>query len=290
MRIELVSAATNPRETRAYYEGLGHCYARFSADNAAQGRAQVDRRAGLFFAMARQRGKVLGGCGIHVRNGNGSLPVERALDTCELLRQKLDYGRHVAELSGLWVKDELRGSGVSLRLMQCAMAALPLLEVTIGIGFSHQHVLPLYAQIGLFPDPELSNFAYPDRRYASSVLWADAVGLTGVTPENQAAILKAREAFAAGNKLPVRFEPIAPRLSRVPPPRTSLAPMAPAAVRGSIAPRASSAPRAAATPRTSVAPPRASVAPRTTVAPRAAAAPRAAIFPAAMHPRVASPS
>ena len=274
MRIELVSAATNPRETRAYYEGLGHCYARFSADIAALGRAQVDRRAGLFFAMARQRGKVLGGCGIHVRNGAGSLPVERALDSCTLLRQKLDHARHVAELSGLWVKDELRGSGVSLRLMQCAMAALPLLEVTMGVGFSHQHVLPLYATIGLFPDPELSAFPYPDRRYSSSVLWADAVGLTGVAPENQAMILKARETFAAGNKLPMRLELVAARLSRTPPPRISIAPQQPTSSR-TMPPRASLPPPASVLPsatrgsRAST-PPRASLPPRASVRPRAA--------------------
>ncbi|MET0340980.1 MAG: GNAT family N-acetyltransferase [Polyangiales bacterium] len=218
MRIELLSAATQPRETRVYYEGLAHCYARFSADTASAGRSQVDRRAGLFFAMARERGQILGGCGIHVRNGAGSLPVERALPESLRLQQKLDRYRWTAELSGLWVKDDLRGSGVSLRLMQCAMAALPLLEVTIGVGFSHQHVLPLYGTIGLFPDPELSHFAYPDKRYSSSVLWADAVDLAGVDDENRAQILAARAVFAEGGRVQMKLEREPPRLSHRPPP------------------------------------------------------------------------
>ena len=222
MRIELVSSATHPRETRDYYEGLSHCYARFSADRAAIGRVDVDRSAGLFFVLARERRQVLGGCGIHVRSKPGSLPVERALGEVPLLQQKLDHHHHVAELSGLWVSDVLRGSGLSLRLMQAAMAALPILGVMVGVGFSHQHVLPLYANIGLFPDPELSNFAYPDRRYLSTVLWADAMNLTGVTEANRRRIMSARETFAEGNKVHFRVD----RPKSIPAPRRSMRPPA----------------------------------------------------------------
>lgn len=213
MRIELVSSATHPRESRQYYDGLAHCYARFSADSAALGRVDVDRCAGLFFALARERQQILGGVGIHVRSRAGSLPVERALGDHALLRKKLDQHRHVAELSGLWVQDDLRGSGLSLRLMHAAMGALPMLGVMVGVGFSHQHVLPLYGNIGLFPDPELRNFHYPDRRYSSSVLWADALHLTGVSDANRRRILHARETFAKGQKLHFRLERAKPTAS-----------------------------------------------------------------------------
>ena len=146
----------------------------------------------------------------------------------------------------------------------------------MGVGFSHQHVLPRYANIGLFSDPELSNFPYPDRRYCSSVLWADAVGLTGVLPENQAMILWAREVFATGNKLPVRLELVAPRLSRTPPPRISIAPVAPSS--STVPPRPSLAPQAVAAPHSSALPQPSHI-PRTTIPPRDAVAslrPRAA--------------
>lgn len=201
MRIELVSCATHPRETAAYYDGLWVCYARFQAERAAHGRADGDRRAGLFLALARSRQEILGGVGIHLRLGPGTLPVERALAGNRLLRERLDGHLAVAELSGLWVADFLRGSGVSLRLMQAAMAALPMLGANVGVGFSHQHALALYANVGLLPDPELRALPYPDPRYASTVLWADALGLGAVTPANRRRILHARRVFGEGNKL-----------------------------------------------------------------------------------------
>ena len=201
MRLELVAAATHPRESATYYEGLRACYGRFDAEGAASGRQDGDRRVGLFFILARDRHTIVGGVGIHLRLAAGTFPVERALGRHALLEHKLSTHRSVAELSGLWLDGSMRGSGLSKRLMQAGMAALPLLGADVGIGFSHQHVLALYATIGLYPDPELSSFAYPDDRYLSSVLWADALELTGVHAVVKRRILKARTTFINGDKV-----------------------------------------------------------------------------------------
>lgn len=201
MRLELVAAATHPRESASYYQGLHACYSRFDAEGAVKGRQDGDRRVGLFFVLARERQTIVGGVGVHLRLAAGTLPVERALGDHVLLQHKLSAHRSVAELSGLWTDSGLRGSGISQRLMQAGMAALPLLGADVGVGFSHQHVLGLYATIGLFPDPDLSNFSYPDDRYLSSVLWADALELSGVNAAVKRRIVKARETFMNGDKI-----------------------------------------------------------------------------------------
>lgn len=201
MRLEFLASATNPRESAIYYQGLAACYGRFGADEAARGRLDADRRIGLFLVLARERHQVLGGVGIHLRLGIGTLPLERALAHHPLLAAKLERRGSVAELSGLWVEERSRRTGLSERLMQAATAALPILGANTAVGFSHQHVLSLYAQVGLLPDAELAHIPYPNDRYCSTVLWADALELSSVPAKIKRRILHARRTFAAGAKI-----------------------------------------------------------------------------------------
>jgi len=195
--LEVVVAAQEPDFTEYFFRRQHACYSRFRSEAAAAPHQTRNTWKGVILIVATDQttGEIAGGVGLYERHPDSPLPVELAIGDTLQLQLALTRWNHekVAELSGLWVEEHWRRTGLSTMLMLVAMSAAKLHRATKVVGFSHQHVLEFYSTIGLVPDHGVGQYHYPDHKYVSTFIWGDPIQLSTVPPEARPAI----KAFAS---------------------------------------------------------------------------------------------
>jgi len=181
LRLDWIDASEHPETAQYCYEQKAACYSRFGAGAACVPLGERVQRGQLYLITATDRdsGEISGGVSVYVRDGGRPLPVEKAIGhisrfQSEVLRWK---GKKVVEFSALWCEAPWRKTGLSERLMLTALSAAQAMGASKVMGFSHQHVLAFHGTVGLIPDYDLGQYAYPSADYASTVVWGDPVDL-----------------------------------------------------------------------------------------------------------------
>lgn len=205
LNIRLVDPGEDPSIVDEFYAGQSRAYAEFAAEKAATKVQASDLELGCVYyilATDEHTGELAGGLRLYLRRDGARLPVERALaNNHSLLKQIGIRGRHgIAEVCGLWAQSCWRSTGLSNALMRAAVAAMPLLNVHHGIGFTHHHIIHtrLTAPIGWVFDSTASMVPYPDARYQSTVVWIDPLTLLNAQPDQRSLIFQLRAAMRHG--------------------------------------------------------------------------------------------
>ncbi len=189
VQLEMLEAATDLDFTRHFFRRQHACYSRFRSEAAAAPHQTRESWKGVYLVAATDSttGELCGGVGVYERHPDAPLPVEQAIGNTPKFRHALAawHNERVVELSGLWVEESWRRTGLSTMLMLMAMSTAKSLRATRAVGFSHQHVLEFYKTIGLIPDPTLGQYNYPDLKYISTPIWGDPIHLTTVPPESR---------------------------------------------------------------------------------------------------------
>lgn len=197
LSLEVVVAVQQPDFTEYFFQRQHACYSRFRSEAAAAPHRTRSSWKGVILIVATDQtnGEIAGGVGLYERHPDAPLPVELAIGDTLQLQDTLARWEHekVAELSGLWVEEHWRRTGLSTMLMLVAMSAAKVHRATKVVGFSHQHVLEFYSTIGLVPDHEVGQYHYPDHKYVSTFIWGDPTHLTTAPSDARPAI----KAFAA---------------------------------------------------------------------------------------------
>lgn len=206
LHIRLVGPGGDAEIVGEFTRGQRQSYAEFAVQKAATHVSKEECvESVVYFVVASDEltGEIVGGLRIHIALPGMLLPVERALPNVTRLRTLLSLYRNrgLAEMSGLWVRPRLRGSGLSGALMRTGVAAMPLLGVRYGIAFTHHHVLHFWTPLGFMVDRRVGAHAYPDERYESSLIRVDPVALSTATPAHRASIYSLREALRCGDAI-----------------------------------------------------------------------------------------
>jgi hypothetical protein len=178
LQLEMITAADYPDFTEQYFRRQLACYSRFRSEAATAPHQNRKSWKGVYLigALDYATGELAGGVGVYERHEDSPLPVELAIGETSPIRSALDRWRdeRVVEMSGLWVEEKWRRSGLSTTLMLVAMSAGRCLRATKAVGFSHQHVLEFYKTIGLVPDTTVEeSYNYPDENYVTTFIWGD---------------------------------------------------------------------------------------------------------------------
>jgi hypothetical protein len=210
LNIHLVDPGEDAGVVDEFYAAQTRTYAEFAAENAATNVQPSDLERGCVYyiiATDEHTREYAGGLRLYLRRGGAKLPVERALaNNHGLLKQIAIQGRHgIAEVCGLWAQSCWRSTGLSSALMRAAVAAMPLLNVQRGIGFTHHHIIHtrLTAPIGWVFDTAVGMVPYPDARYQSTVVWIDPLTLQNAQPDQRSLIFQLRAAMRRGE--PIRW-------------------------------------------------------------------------------------
>jgi len=182
LQLELTRAADYPDFTEAFLRRQHACYSRFRSEAAAAPHQKRTSWKGVFLVAATDyaTGELAGGVGVYERHEDAPLPVELAIGKTSAIGVALNRwsDERVVELSGLWVEEQWRRTGLSELLMLVAMSSAKHLGATKAVGFSHQHVLEFYKTIGLVPDESVGDYLYPDEQYVTTFIWGDLKKLT----------------------------------------------------------------------------------------------------------------
>ncbi|HET8643914.1 MAG TPA: hypothetical protein VFO85_00405 [Vicinamibacteria bacterium] len=203
----------DPRRERmlwaAIAAGQRACYARYGATRAT---AEFDAFSGKVFAVAvlDPEGVPAAGARIHVRDVEHPLPIERHFARNALLRSELAQrsASGVGEVSGLWAREELAGTGIGASIVATTIAHAPLVGVRQLVAFVHHHHR-FNDAVGFRRDERFGEHPYPDSRYRSVVRWADARTLDGADTAVRLAILLQRRQLARGEQIRLNH-PVAP--------------------------------------------------------------------------------
>lgn len=194
LQIEVVTAAEHPEFTDSFFMRQHACYSRFRSEAAALPHRNRGTWKGVHLIAAHDyaTGEMAGGVGVYERRPDAPLPVELAIGDTSPIKETLDrWGdERTVELSGLWVEEQWRRTGLSTLLMLVAMSAAKSLRATRAVGFSHHHVLEFYKTIGLVPDESVGKYLYPDDKYVSTFIWGDLKRLTTAPAEARKEIEK----------------------------------------------------------------------------------------------------
>lgn len=203
-----------PAQTEHFFSRQHACYQRFRSEAAARPHRVRTSRAGVHLVGAYDSltGALYGGVGVFERRPDAPLPVELALGPDARLHSALERWEndHIFELSGLWVEEQWRRTGLSSKLMLMAMAAASYFGATKTVGFSHQHVLDFYGTIGLMPDLSVGTYNYPDEKYISTFIWADPPEFVRAPPEARKQIFKLTRSLHSGTPIIWRATPRQP--------------------------------------------------------------------------------
>lgn len=201
----VLDASESLAQTSHFYQRQHACYQRFRSEAAARPHKRRTSWNGvrLVAAFDPLAGALCGGVGVFERKEGAPLPVELALGSDPNLAAALDRwaGQRIFEVSGLWVEEQWRRTGLSTQLMRVAMATATFHKADKIVGFSHQHVLDFYGTIGLIPDSSVGSYNYPDEKYVSTFIWADPPALTTASPETRAQIFHLVDRLNNGNLL-----------------------------------------------------------------------------------------
>lgn len=183
LQMDVFSAAEHPEFTEHFFQRQHARYSRFRSEAAATPHQKRTSWKGVYLVGAADyaTGELAGGVGIYERMQDSPLPVELAIGETSPIQAALDRWstERVVELSGLWVEEHWRRSGLSTTLMLVAMSAGKFLRATKAVGFSHQHVLEFYKTIGLEPDKLVGeSYNYPNENYVSTFIWGDLIKLS----------------------------------------------------------------------------------------------------------------
>ncbi len=182
VQLEVVEAASHPDFTEYFFRRQHACYSRFRSEAAAAPHQTRNTWKGVYLIVATDHtnGEIAGGVGVFERHPDAPMPVELAIGDSPQLQWALSRWEHerVVELSGLWVEEHWRRTGLSNMLMLVAMSAAREHKASKAVGFSHQHVLDFYQTIGLVPDHSVGDYHYPDHKYVSTFIWGDLRNLT----------------------------------------------------------------------------------------------------------------
>ena len=188
-QLDAVEAASHPDFTEYFFRRQHACYSRFRSEAAAVPHRTRTTWKGVHLIVATDHtnGEIAGGVGVYERHADAPMPVELAIGGSSQLQRALSRWSHdlVVELSGLWVEEHWRRTGLSSMLMLVAMAVARDRKATTAVGFSHQHVLDFYQTIGLVPDHSVGDYPYPDHKYVSTFIWGDLRGLTTAPTESK---------------------------------------------------------------------------------------------------------
>lgn len=183
LQMDVFSATEYPEFTEQFFRRQHACYQRFRSEAAATPHQTRTSWKGVYLVGAADyaTGELAGGVGVYERMPDSPLPVELAIGATSAVGAALDRWstERVVEMSGLWVEERWRRSGLSKTLMLVAMSAGRFLQATKAVGFSHQHVLDFYMTIGLEPDKTVQeSYDYPNQNYVSTFIWGDLKGLS----------------------------------------------------------------------------------------------------------------
>lgn len=177
LQLEVIEAASHPDFTEYFFRRQHACYSRFRSEAAAAPHQTRMTWKGVYLISATDHtnGEIAGGVGVYERHDDAPLPVELAIGDTPQLQHALARwgGEQVVELSGLWVEEHWRRTGLSSVLMLLAMAVARQRRASRAVGFSHQHVLEFYSTIGLVPDHTVGEYPYPNPKYVSTFIWGD---------------------------------------------------------------------------------------------------------------------
>lgn len=211
--IRLVRPGEDMNVVVEFYRRQNRSYSKFSAQKAVYAPTESEIVDGFVYYVVAQdlnTGDLCGGLRIHLRSPDAPLPIERALPEDGRLQQILGQsGYGLAEMSGLWVEDYLRGTGLSSELMRVGVAAMPLLGVDKVLAFTHQHVLDFWTPIGFYVDATLEKtYPYPDHRYRSRIIWIDPNNLGCAEHVQRMRIFLLRSCLAQGQLIYWPQEPV----------------------------------------------------------------------------------
>lgn len=189
MHLEVVEAASHPDFSEYFFRRQHACYSRFRSEAASAPHRTRTTWKGVYLIVATDltNGEIAGGVGVYARHPDAPMPVELAIGDSPQLQRALARweDERVVELSGLWVEEHWRRTGLSSMLMLVAMSAAREYKASTAVGFSHQHVLDFYQTIGLVPDYSVGDYHYPDHKYVSTFIWGDLVSLSTAPVDSQ---------------------------------------------------------------------------------------------------------
>lgn len=181
LQMEVFEAEAHPDFTEYFFRRQHACYSRFRSEAATAPHQKRTTWKGVYLIVATDHtnGEIAGGVGVYERHPDAPLPVELAIGNTAQLQCALARwnNERVVELSGLWVEEHWRRTGLSSVLMLLAMSAARFNKASRAVGFSHQHVLEFYSTIGLIPDHSVGEYPYPDHKYVSTFIWGDLIQL-----------------------------------------------------------------------------------------------------------------
>lgn len=219
LQMDLTPAADHPEFMDHFFQRQHACYSRFRSEAATAPHLKRTSWKGVYLVSATDyaTGELAGGVGVYERHFDAPLPVELAIGDTSPVRGALDRwsDERVVELSGLWVEEQWRRTGLSSLLMLVAMSAARYLRATKAVGFSHHHVLEFYKTIGLVPDEAVGEYLYPDTNYVSTFIWGDLKDLTTAPKaarkeieKHTRQIVRNRPIYWSGNPRPVNGEQV----------------------------------------------------------------------------------
>jgi GNAT superfamily N-acetyltransferase len=159
-----------------YQQGLSNALQRFAVDKVISTTIETKTKENIYVICAlNQEQHTIAGIRLEIKTGASKLPIEK----CDVAQKKIIQYRvdqycqnhkAVAELSGLWVAPENKGSKIGERLV------LEATELALGLGICTilamppQHTINYFTHLGFVPDNEIPALAYPDDRYISRVV------------------------------------------------------------------------------------------------------------------------
>ena len=124
LHVDVIEATDAPDFTEYFSRRQHACYSRFRSEAAAKPHQKRVSWNGVSFVVATDvtTGEIAGGVGVYERQPGSPLPVELVIgDTPQLRHALARWGQEqIAELSGLWVEEHWRRTGLSSVLMLAA--------------------------------------------------------------------------------------------------------------------------------------------------------------------------
>lgn len=204
LKLELACAAARPETAELCYRKKQACYARFGAGAASVPLWKTEPDyLHVVTATDCESHDIVGSVSVYRRGEGAALPMENAVKNLPRVQPEISSweGRRIVEISGLWVEEVWRKTGLSEQLMLAAFAAAHHLRAEKIVGFSHQHMLAFYGGIGLTPDFGLGQYHYPNENYLSTVVWGDPVGLLTVPVGKRPMVRRYADCIATGHPI-----------------------------------------------------------------------------------------
>lgn len=208
LTIRLVDPSEDPTVVGTFCSEQAFTYSEFDAETAVTPVTEEEvKRKCIYFVVAEEAlsGRMVGGLRLYLRPKGTQLPVERLLHqyTAFIAEIQEKWARRgIAEIGGLWVNNRWRGMGLSVAMFRVATAAMPQLNATRALAFSHHHVIPSWAPLGWTVDPVMHSIGYPDARYKTSIVWVDPLTLEHAWDHERTLARKLRSVLSHQNSVP----------------------------------------------------------------------------------------